>query len=59
MRKGALASERLTHSSEQKADSPDFVDFQQSIHDVQAAAFVAAASGDSNLCHLKDRHLWL
>ena len=31
-------SARLLHASEQKSDSPFFVDFQQSIHDVQTAA---------------------
>ena len=50
MRNGALASARLLHPREQKSDCPAFVDFQQSIQDVHAAAF-AAVSGGSDLCH--------
>ena len=41
MRNGALVSARFRHPSEQKSDSSFLFDFQQSIHDVQAAAFVA------------------
>jgi len=50
MRNGALMSARFSHASEQKSDSPDFVNFQQSIHDLQSAAF-AAVSGESDLCY--------
>ena len=48
MRNGALISARFWHASEQKSDSPAFVDCQQSIHDIQTAAF-AAVSGKSDL----------
>ena len=48
MRNGALSSARLLHAGEQKSDFSAFVDFQQSIHDVHAAAF-AAVSRESNL----------
>ena len=58
MRNGALISARLLHASEQKSDSPFFVDFQQSIHDVQTATF-AAVSGESDLRYLQDQHLGL
>jgi hypothetical protein len=39
---------KFWHASEQKSDSPAFVDFQQSIHDEQTAAF-AAVSEESDL----------
>jgi hypothetical protein len=58
MRNGALISARPWHAPEQKSDSPAFVDFQQSIHDVQTAAF-AALSGESDICHKEDQHLGL
>ena len=50
IRNGALMSARFWHASEQKSDSPFFVDFQQSIHDLQTAAF-AAVSKESDLCY--------